>query len=109
MTRKALATPEAQSWDWQKEPRDWSTIPTNVSPAAPPPVRSAAGYTGKSGEAVPFAGTTEERRALAALKALRKMGYTSTPPAGTTEPTGATSLAGGMTAGHATGVVSPPR
>jgi hypothetical protein len=57
-------------WDWAKEPRDWSSIPTNFTPEAYSPMVS------------PFAeeeqwpiGSTDGMRAQAALKELKKMGY----------------------------------
>ena len=98
-------------WDWEKEPRDWSSVPTYFTPEAPPPKPRMGGYTSKSGETIAFAGTTDETRALAALKVLKNMGYTADPadlpippPAGTT----ATSLQAGMTTNRATGVRSGP-
>jgi len=98
-------------WDWSKEPRDWSSVPTYFTPEAPPPEPRVGGYTSKSGETITFAGTTDETRALAALKVLKNMGYTEDPadlpippPAGTS----ATSLQAGMTTNRATGVRSGP-
>jgi len=98
-------------WDWSKEPRDWSSVPTYFTPEAPPPEPRVGGYTSKSGETIAFAGTTDETRALAALKVLKNMGYTADPadlpippPAGATS----TSLQAGMTTNRATGVRSGP-
>src|SRR5580765_6417677 len=68
-------------WNWANEPRDWSSVPTNYTPEAYSPMVS------------PFAeeeqwpiGTTDAMRAQAALKELKKMGYT--PPAADQSPVG---------------------